>query len=132
MLKKYGDKVRLVFRHYPLPFHPHAQKAAEASLCADDQGKFWQMHDALFDHQQALEPEQLKVYAKELGLDPAKFDACLDSGQKAAQVEKDKEAGSKAGVNGTPAFFINGLQLSGAQPQEEFEALIDQELGTTK
>ncbi|XXF80390.1 thioredoxin domain-containing protein [Myxococcaceae bacterium GXIMD 01537] len=128
VVKKYGDKVRLVFRQFPLSFHPHAQKAAEAALCANDQGKFWEYHDVLFQNQKALEVENLKKYAADLKLDTAKFNACLDSNEKAATVKADMDEGQKAGVTGTPAFFINGVPLSGAVPAEEFTAVIDAEL----
>lgn len=129
VVEQYGDQVRLVFRHFPLSFHPHAEKAAEASLCADDQGKFWEMHDLLFARQKNLEDEDLKDYAEELGLDTEAFDNCLDSGAKSEQVAKDFADGQEAGVRGTPAFFINGRFLSGAQPFEQFKQLIDAELG---
>jgi protein-disulfide isomerase len=132
VLKAYPDKVRLVFRQFPLEFHKQAPKAAEASLCAHDQGKFWEMHDKLFANQKALEVPALKGYAKELGLDAAKFDKCLDSGEKAATVQADMADGQKVGVNGTPAFFINGILLSGAQPFEEFKSVIDAELQAKK
>ncbi len=128
VLKDYDGKVRLVYRDFPLPMHPHAEKAAEAAQCAGDQGKYWDMHEKLFANQQALEPAQLKGYAKGLGLDTAKFDKCLDSGEKAKIVEENRKAGEKVGVTGTPAFFVNGYQLTGAQPFEEFKTLIDQEL----
>lgn len=130
--KTYGDKVRLVFRQFPLDFHKQAQKAAEASLCANDQGKFWDMHDKLFANQSALGVDDLKKYAAELKLDTAKFNACLDSGEKAATVKADQADGSKVGVNGTPAFFINGVMLSGAQPFDEFKSVIDAELKGAK
>ncbi|MBE4748716.1 thioredoxin domain-containing protein [Corallococcus sp. ZKHCc1 1396] len=130
--KTYGDKVRVVFRQFPLEFHKQAQKAAEASLCANDQGKFWEMHDQLFANQKALGVEDLKKHATELKLDTAKFNACLDSGEKAAQVKADLADGSKVGVNGTPAFFINGIMLSGAQPFDEFKSIIDAELSGAK
>ncbi len=128
VLKAYPDKVKLVFRQFPLDFHKEAPKAAEASLCAQDQNKFWEYHDALFANQQALKVEDLKAHAKKVGLDSAKFDQCLDSGEKAAVVKADQEAGSKVGVTGTPAFFINGILLSGAQPFDEFKSVIDNEL----
>ncbi len=124
----YPDKVRLVFRHFPLNFHAEAQKASEASLCAHEQGKFWEYHDKLFANQDKLQVPALKGYAKELGLDAGKFDQCLDSNSKAEQVKADMEAGSKVGVSGTPAFFINGIMISGAQPAEEFKKIIDAEL----
>ncbi|HYG63291.1 MAG TPA: thioredoxin domain-containing protein [Thermoanaerobaculia bacterium] len=125
---KYGDKVRLVFRQYPLSFHQNAQKAAEASLCAHEQGKFWEMHDAMFQNQQALAVDQLKTAAAGLGLDAGKFNTCLDSGQYAAQVKADFEAGSAAGVSGTPAMFINGRFINGAVPLEQITKVIDDEL----
>ncbi|QRO00907.1 thioredoxin domain-containing protein [Archangium violaceum] len=132
VLAAYPNQVRLVFRQFPLDFHKQAPKAAEASLCANDQGKFWEYHDVLFANQQALEVPQLKEHAKKVGLDSAKFDKCLDSGEKASIVTADLEAGKKVGVNGTPAFFINGVLLSGAQPIEEFKSIIDAELKAKK
>jgi protein-disulfide isomerase len=128
VLKKYGDDVKLYFRHYPLPSHENAPKAAEASMCAHEQHKFWEMHDKLFDNQRALEAPQLKVYARELGLDAKEFERCLDGGKYAELVRQDQSAGEAAGVNGTPAFFINGVPLSGAQPLEAFEQVIEREL----
>ena len=128
VLKTYDGKVRVVFRDFPLPFHPQAQKAAEAAHCAGDQGKYWEMHEKLFANQKALEPPALKGYAKDLGLDQGKFDRCLDSGDKAKVVDSNRKAGEKVGVTGTPAFFVNGYQLSGAQPFEEFKSIIDSEL----
>jgi protein-disulfide isomerase len=130
VLDAYPGKIRLVYRDFPLPFHPSAQKAAEAAQCAGDQGKYWDMHEKLFANQKALEPAALKGYAKDLKLDQAKFDKCLDSGEKAKVVETNKKAGEKLGVTGTPAFFINGIQLTGAQPFEEFKSVIDQELAS--
>jgi protein-disulfide isomerase len=128
VMKAYDGKVRLVYRDFPLPFHPQAQKAAEAAQCAGDQGKYWEMHEKLFANQQALQPEALKGYAKDLSLDPSKFDKCLDSGDKAQIVGASRKAGEKVGVTGTPVFFVNGYQLTGAQPFEEFKTLIDAEL----
>ena len=132
VLKAYPNQVRLVFRHFPLDFHAQAPKASEAALCAQDQNKFWEMHDKLFANQKALEVPALKGYAKELGLDTGKFDKCLDSGEKAATVQADMADGKKVGVNGTPAFFINGILLSGAQPFDEFKSVIDSELQAKK
>jgi protein-disulfide isomerase len=128
VLATYGDKVRLVYRDYPLPMHPSAPKAAEAAHCAADQGKYWEMHGKLFANQRGLAVEALKGYAGELGLDSAKFGACLDSGEKAKVVEAHRKAGDEAGVSGTPAFFVNGVLLSGAQPFEAFKQLVDAEL----
>jgi protein-disulfide isomerase len=128
VMKDYDGKVRLVFRHYPLDFHPFAQKAAEAGACAQDQGKFWELHDKMFTNQNKLGVDDLKGYAKSLGMDPSKFDQCLDSGEKKALVEEDMKAGSAAGVSGTPAFFINGVFINGAQPYEQIKQAVDREL----
>jgi len=117
-----------VFRHYPLDFHPFAQKAAEAGACAQDQGKFWELHDKMFTNQNKLAVDDLKAYAKSVGLDAPKFDKCLDSGEKKAVVEEDMKAGNAAGVNGTPAFFINGVFVNGAQPYEQMKQTVDREL----
>ncbi len=130
VMQAYAGKLRLVFRQFPLDFHPHAQKAAEASLCANEQGKFWEYHDVLFKNREKLEPASLKEYAGSLGLDAAKFGQCVESSKFANQVKEDMEAGRKVGVSGTPAFFINGIVLSGAQPFEEFKKVIDAELAT--
>ena len=132
VMKDFDGKVKLVFRQFPLSFHPHAAKAAEAALCAADQGKFWELHDVLFKNQKALGVEKLKDHAATAGLDVPKFTKCLDSGEKAKLVKEDQEAGSKVGVSGTPAFFINGIALSGAVPAEEFKQVIDQELANAK
>jgi protein-disulfide isomerase len=126
--EKYGDKVRIVFRQYPLPFHQNAQKAAEASLCAADQGKFWELHDALFANQQALAVEQIKAKAAELGLSAEQFNSCLDTSKHAAAVQADLKEGAAAGVSGTPAMFINGRFISGAVPLEQITSVIDDEL----
>ncbi len=125
---KYKGKVRIAFRNYPLPFHNNAQKAHEAAACAGDQGKFWEMHEKLFANQNALGVEQLKAYAVELALDSEKFNSCLDSGKFADAIAKDAKEGAALGVQGTPAFFINGRFLSGAQPFSAFAAIIDEEL----
>jgi len=121
-------KVKMVFRDFPLGFHQNAQKASEASECAGDQGKYWEMHDLLFENNNALSIDDLKGYAVDLGLDPAEFDDCLDSGKHEQEVKDDMDAGKAAGVTGTPAFFINGEFLKGAQPFERFKAVIDAKL----
>jgi protein-disulfide isomerase len=126
--ERYGDKVRLAFRDYPLSFHPFAAKAAEAGSCANQQGKFWELHDILFANQQKLSVEDLKHHAGEAGLDAAAFAKCLDSGQYTEEWKKDLADGNKYGVTGTPAFFINGRFLNGAVPIEKFTAIIDEEL----
>jgi len=128
VMKEYEGKIRLVYRDFPLPFHANAQKAAEAAHCAGDQGKYWEMHEKLFANQQKLKVSDLKDHAKGVGLDPVKFEKCLESGEKAALVEKNKKAGAEVGVQGTPAFFVNGIMLSGAQPVSEFKSIIDKEL----
>jgi protein-disulfide isomerase len=128
IMQEYDGKVRLVFRHFPLNFHPYAQKAAEAGACAADQGKFWQMHDKMFGNQQKLAVDDLKAFAKDVGLDPKKFEKCLDSGEKKALVDADEKAGEEAGVSGTPAFFVNGIFINGAVPYEQFKDTLDREL----
>jgi protein-disulfide isomerase len=126
--KRYGDKVRFVFRDYPIEqLHPGATKAAEAARCATEQGKFWPYHDVLFQKGPKTPPE-LKASAGEAGLDVAKFETCFTSGKHAAAVQRDVQEGSRLGVNGTPAFFVNGRLLSGAQPVEAFAQIIDDEL----
>lgn len=126
--EEYGDKVQITFRNYPLSFHQYAQKAAEAGECANVQGKFWEMHDMMFSKQNALRIEDLKSYAGQLGLDQAEFDSCLDNGEMAAEVTKDFNAGTSAGVQGTPAFFVNSEFVSGAQPFDKFKEIIDKQL----
>ncbi|MBX2812049.1 MAG: thioredoxin domain-containing protein [Myxococcales bacterium] len=120
----FGDDVRLVFKHQPLPFHRQAPLASEYALAAGEQGKFWEMHDKLFAHQKELKEEQLKAYAAELGLDQAKIDEYLASGKGKEMIKEDQTLARKIGANGTPAFFINGAKLSGAQPYAKFEATV--------
>jgi protein-disulfide isomerase len=108
--------------------HPQARPAAEAANCANAQGKFWEYNAKLFANQSALGDDKLKEYAKEIGLDTAKFDQCLAEKPFRAAIDKDIADASKVGVNGTPAFFINGRMLSGAQPFEKFKEVIDDEL----
>jgi protein-disulfide isomerase len=132
VFETYGDKVRIVFRDYPLPFHPQARPAAEAANCAHDQGKFWEYNKKLFANQASLSEANYKTWAKELGLDTAKFDECLAKKPHSAKIDKDIADGAAAGVNGTPAFFINGRSLSGAQPFEKFKEVIDDELANAK
>jgi protein-disulfide isomerase len=128
VLKEYGDQVRLVYRHFPLPNHPQAWPAAEASLCAADQDRFWPFHDRLFANQDKLSVDALKQHAAELGFDAAAFAACVDSRRHQAAVQADMEAAQALGVTGTPAFFINGRPLGGAQPFPRFKEIIDEEL----
>jgi protein-disulfide isomerase len=127
VLKAYPDKVRLVYRDYPLPFHKDARPAAVAANCANAQGKFWDLHNKLMDSKD-LGSDKIKSMANEVGLDQAKFDECLTSKAHDAAIEKDLADGAKAGVNGTPSFFINGRMLDGAQPFEKFKEIIDEEI----
>ena len=125
----YGEKLRVVFRQFPLnSIHPQAQKAAEASLCANDQGRFWEMHDKLFETDTSLEIDDIRERAASLELKLEEFNQCLDSGKYAATVQQDVLDGVKAGVTGTPALFINGLSLSGARSFEEISQVIEAEL----
>lgn len=132
VLNTYGDRIRFVYRHFPLPNHPNARPSAEASQCADEQGKFWQYYDALFANQSKLSDGDLKAHAAVLGMDAARFNACVDSHKYKAAVDTDITEGDRAGVSGTPAFFINGRLLSGAQPFEAFKRVIDDELALQK
>ena len=126
--KEYGDKVQFAFKHYPLPFHQKAKPAAIAALAAHRQGKFWEMHAKLFENQRALGDEDLVKYAGELGLDVAKFKKDMQDPELAAWVDQDMAEGSKVGVRGTPATFINGRLVSGAQPYPAFKTVVDEEL----
>ena len=128
VLAKYGDRVRFAYRDFPLrAIHDHAEIAAEASRCAVEQGKFWEYHDQLFKSA-SLDKEALAGYARNANMDAEKFEACVKSEKYKAQVDKDIEEGRKAGVTGTPAFFINGISTSGAQQQDAFTRIIEDEL----
>ena len=118
----------MVFKHQPLPFHPNAMPAALAAEAAHRQGKFWEMHDKLFGDQKSLGPETYERYAKELGLNLAKWKADMASDSVKKTIEAESQAGTAIGARGTPAFFINGKSLSGAQPFESFKAVIDAEI----
>lgn len=129
VLERYPGKVRLAYRDFPLDsIHPQARRAAEAGRCAKDQGKFWEYHDLLFTQSPQLALEDLRRYAGQVGLDVAKFDGCLAAGAHKAAVQRDLDEGNRLGITGTPAFFINGRTLSGAQPLEAFTRLIEEEL----
>ncbi|MFA6503930.1 MAG: thioredoxin domain-containing protein [Patescibacteria group bacterium] len=123
----YTNDVRVVYRHFPLSFHPEAQKAAEASECAAAQGKFWEMYDKIFEANRAqkMGVDQWKQDAKDLGLDTAKFNKCLDNGEMASVVAADQADGANAGVGGTPSTFVNGQMLEGALPFDSFKQAID-------
>jgi protein-disulfide isomerase len=126
----FGDDLKIVYRQFPITsIHPNAFKAAEGSLCAHDQGKFWEMHDAMFFQQNRLAVSDIKALARQLGLDQRRFDQCLDSGRYTEQVQNDMREAQAVGVTGTPALFINGVPLQGgAQPYEVVAEAIQQEL----
>jgi protein-disulfide isomerase len=128
VLTTYGDRIHFVYRHYPLPNHPNARPAAEAAACAAEQGKFWPYHDRLFSTPGKLSDAELKQSAADLGMNAGQFNSCVDTHKYRAQVDADVKAGEEAGVNGTPAFFINGRSISGAQPFDVFKKIIDEEL----
>ena len=126
---KYGDRLRLVWKDFPLTqIHPQAFVAAQAGNCAREQGKFWEYHDRLFANQQALQPELLKKYAADVGLNAAAFNACLDSSKYEARVQDALGAGARLGITSTPTAYVNGRMVNGAQPIEVFQAIIDDEL----
>jgi protein-disulfide isomerase len=128
--KRYGKKVKVAFKQYPLPFHKDARQAAVASLCANEQKSdyFWKMHDWMFANQQKLDLGNLKQAAKKLGVNSKKFDECLGNNKYMAQVEKELKEGQALGVKSTPTFFVNGQLINGAQPIEIFAEIIDEEL----
>jgi predicted DsbA family dithiol-disulfide isomerase len=127
--KNYGDKIRIVYRQFPLTsVHPHAEKAAEASLCAYEQQHFWEFHDSMFGNQKELSVPDLKQRAVDLKLNTDKFNECLDSGRQVAAIQKDVQEGARSGVTGTPAMFINGRFLNGNQPYPAIKDIIDDEL----
>ncbi|MGI9589787.1 MAG: thioredoxin domain-containing protein [Myxococcota bacterium] len=128
IVERYPEDVRIVYRNFPLGNHNRAAPAAAAALCAEDQGKFWPYHDLLFDNPRALEDDHFAEYAAKLDLDEEAFAACYGEGRYEAQVARDLADGRAAGVTGTPAFFVNGVMLSGARPKEAFFELIDAEL----
>jgi protein-disulfide isomerase len=128
----YGDKVKIVFKDFPLPNHPQAPKAAEAGHCAGEQGKYWELHDRMFANQQALQPAQLKEYATAVGLDMNAFNQCLDSGKHAGRVVENMKSGEALGVGSTPTLYVNGRPIVGAQSFEYFKSVIDEELARVK
>lgn len=127
MLEKYGDKIKVVWRHLPLAFHKNAKLAAEAAVEVHKQkgdAGFWKFHDKLFENQKALTRTDLEKYAEEMGCDMAKFKAALDNGTHTKFVEADMAVAEQAGIRGTPASVINGYFVSGAQPAPQFEKII--------
>lgn len=126
--KKYKDSVYLAYKHFPLPFHKNATLAAEASLCANDENKFWAVHDFMYSNQDKLQISELKKLPKIIGLNSIKFNNCLDGHKYAEQIRSDIEEARKLGIQGVPTFFINGKLVSGAQEFELFEEIIKEEL----
>jgi protein-disulfide isomerase len=128
--KKYGNKVKLVFKHFPLPMHQQAGPASEASMCVFEQNKekFWKFHDMAFEKQSSLDNDSLVKYAKAVGADEKKFKECFESKKFAEAVKADVAYGEKLGVRSTPTFFVNGQLLSGALPIDQFSEVIDEEL----
>ena len=118
-------KVKLVYKDFPLSFHPQAENAAQASRCAQEQGKFWEMHDKLFENQQSLSEVNYKKWAGEMGLNTVQFNQCFDTKKYAKAVQQDQKDGLAIGVNGTPTFLINGVALVGSYPYESFKQSID-------
>ena len=129
ILEEYPEQVRLVFRHFPLhAIHPNAQAAAEAGVCAQDLGAFWQLHDLMFEEQDTLTADDLQDKAERAGLDVEAFTACLEQEGIADRVHADRRAGVEAGVNGTPALYVNGRPLAGAVAYEQLAEVVEDEL----
>ncbi len=128
LTQKYGRNVRVAFKHYPLPFHEKAPRAAAAAIAAQNQGRFWELHDRLFAQGAALDDDALLGHARAIGLDIERFQRDLDDPATAVRVEADIAEAKKAGVQGTPTFFVNGERLVGAQPLDAFVPLVDRAL----
>ncbi len=126
--RTYGDQVTIIYKHVPLPIHPFAQRAAEASECARDQEKFWEYHDLLFDNQDLISEELFPQLAQELGLSVSQFNQCLSSGAKKSRVQQDLAEAQSLMISGTPTLFINGQRFVGVQSYEELQQIIDQAL----
>jgi len=128
ILNKYGSKVRYIFRDFPLSFHKQAKSAANAANCAQEQGKYWEFFEQLWKSQGKHSNEKLIEIGQGIGLSMSPFKACVESEKYFSEIDKDQKAGSEMGVTGTPAYFVNGVFLSGAQPYERFEEIIEEEL----
>lgn len=129
LIQDYGDKVQVVYKHFPLDsIHPMARPAALASECAAEQGKFWEFLDKSFEQQSLLGADFFTSTAKSLGLNEKQFKDCVDTQKFASHVDADAQLGETVGVSGTPSSFVNGLPLSGAQPYESLKAMVDQAL----
>lgn len=127
MLEKYPDKVKLVFKHFPLRMHKYAAKAAVGSLAAKEQGKFWEYHDRLYANFNQLDEEKIIAIAREIGLDMAKFESSLSDPKTLAMINRDMQQGAGAGVRGTPTIFVNGKLLQD-RSMSGFQAAIEKEL----
>lgn len=138
VLKQYEGKVKFYFKHFPLPFHPWAEPAAIAAECAQVQKEdaYWKIYEQFFAHQSEINPQNVKdksvEYLKDSGIDMAKWTTCYDNKETLAKVKAEHAEGQSLGVTGTPAFFINGRMLVGAQPFEQFKNVIDDELASAK
>jgi protein-disulfide isomerase len=128
LMAKYGDKIRFVFRDFPLDFHPNSQPAAEAANCAGEQERYWEYQDQLWGTGEGLDSASLRQYAQGGGLDLNAFDACVRDNRYADEIRQDMLDGMRNGVNGTPAFLVNGRLIPGALPYDDFAAIIEQEL----
>ena len=128
VLEKYGQRVALVFRHYPLPMHPDAPAAAEAAEAAADAGKFWEMHDELYRHQNALAKADLRAYAEAIGVDPGSVAHAIEKQSHRNRIERDVSSGNESGIEGTPALFINGFAYDGDVTVEDLSDVLDRAL----
>jgi protein-disulfide isomerase len=132
ILEAYKGKVRLVIKNYPYIYRDYSHLAAEASLAARDQGKYWEMHDLLLERSPKLDRGSLIAYAKEIGLDVKRFTDSIDSGRHSQEIERDKQLAEDMDLYQTPTFFINGLKLVGDRPFDSFKKVIDEELKNAK
>lgn len=131
--EQFKDKVKISYRDFPLPMHQYARKAAEAARCAGEQGKFWPYHDKIFSAGgEDLGVPALKTAARDLKLDGAKFDKCVDSSQEQAAVDKDLNAGKNLGITGTPTIYVNGFSLAGAQPYAALESVVQEQIAAAQ
>jgi protein-disulfide isomerase len=126
--REYGDRIRYVSRHFPLSSHRHAEPAALAAECAHEQGRYWQLHEELFAHQDALDEDGLTTHARKAGVNMERYTACLRAKSTRARVQRDLDEGRRYGITGTPTFFINGRPIRGAQPYEQIKAQLDDAL----
>jgi len=126
--QRYGDRIAVVYRHLPLGMHPFAEGAAEAAEAAGAQGKFWEMHDKLFEYQAQMSPGQLPLLAQELGLDGERFDVDIATRKHRERVRTQAEGGKAAGASGTPSFFINGERYHGDSDRESLTAAVEKYL----